>query len=668
MWRLWKYEIQKITGKKMFWYLTLLLLLGNVCLMGYMQQRTEDAGEETEQQEEYIDSYKAFLEEMESRSQAMLQAGGFVKKGTYSYKNIIKTNEDYKKLAQQNLKLQTGNIKGMLLLSDYTGGAVFGFIFVVICVYFLLLSERDLQLLCMIKSCRLGRIHTIITKFFVMLLMCFGYGSIQTILEVAFAGKRLGYGDLTRNIQSMELYRDCVRNITIKQFLMETVVYRGILLMLMGAFLLFLATIIRNMFTMLTVWFGYLFIEYIAFQKLTVSSTWQIFHCINPWYYWKESKVWGEYVNLNLFGNAVSRDSVAFVGYGILMLLFCCMTTLWFSNTYQRKAENRLEEIIRSIRDRIGCIPKTVSILYYEFYKVMFQQKKIILLILLACISGIFLENVLTERYYNDQATATYHSYLKSIHGKINEDTLEYISQQEKTIEELSQELSEIIGAKSGKDYIRKMEILQELESKQDGFQLVKEQLEVLENKPGNITEKYLLDEKAYGDIWNNYGKDLFYWDLQALVIICIVAGIMCEDSKSRMEQLIHTTSKGRKCLAMKKIQLSSLVTIGIYLMVQLPCLLEFYQIDGFTTCQQKMRDMTKWSMDSQVTLGMVLVVLFTLRFCLALLVCFGTIGIVRAVKKEVIGIILMAGMVQLCVILMLVFQKNISILLLQFC
>lgn len=667
MWKLFKYEMQKIFVKKMFWCLALSLLVGNLCFFGYMEKRTDYSSQESEQQQQYLNSYTSFLGEMEVRSNNMLQVGSFAKEGTFAYRNIVKTNEDYGKLSQQSLKLQEGNTKGVLALSDYTGGAVFALVFSMMCVFFLFLTERDLELICMVKSCKLGRVHTITAKYVVLLFLCFGYGSIQTLTEVIFAGWKEGYGDLTRNLQSVQMYRDCWQNVTVGQFLVQTVFHRGILLMLAGAVTLFLATVIRNTFSVLAVWFACLAVEYLAFKKFTVSSSLHFFHCMNPWYYWDESKVWGEYVNLNLSGHAIGRNQIGIVCYICLLLLVCGIGILAFSNIHQKKRQSRLEEMIFCIRDRIGCIPKTVSIIYYEFYRVMFQQKKIILVVLLACISGMFLDSVLAERWYNDPAVASYHSYLQTIHGKISEDTLQYIQQQEEDIWKLSQELSEIIDAKAGKDYIRKMEIMQELECKEDGFWRVKEQLEQLESKTGRLTDKYLLDEEAYADIWSDYKTDLFSWNLQALAILCVVAGIMSVDSKSRMEHLIYSTPKGREFLAKKRVMLSVFVTVGIYLMVEIPSLLEFYQIDGFVTCQQKMCDMTKWSVNSNMTLGSFLVLLFLLRLCSCLLVCFAAIPMVRIIKSEVIAIVLMGGLVELFVIFMLVFQQNISMLLLGF-
>ena len=117
---------------------------------------------------------------------------------------------------------------------------------------------------------------------------------------------------------------------------------------------------------------------------------------------------------------------------------------------------------------------------------------------------------VYAPQYYATAKDAAYHMYLKNLSGQLTEETLEQVENEKRRLEQL-QEPSRESAEMSGTDEIDRLLMQLEWQRLHEGFQELTDRIRGLSEKEGKLSEKYLLDEKAYLDIWGNVTHEVLY-------------------------------------------------------------------------------------------------------------------------------------------------------------
>lgn len=118
---------------------------------------------------QYLEEYPTFISEMKERADEQTTFSVFSDKDSFSYKNIMRTAEDYAGLESTNLSL--GNDFSFTESLNY--GATDYFLIAVIlmlCVY-LFRFERDKGLYSLVRSSKRGRLQTVAAKMGAMMLL-----------------------------------------------------------------------------------------------------------------------------------------------------------------------------------------------------------------------------------------------------------------------------------------------------------------------------------------------------------------------------------------------------------------------------------------------------------------------------------------------------------------
>ena len=689
--KLFGYEWLKLWQQRLFMILAFLLLSGNLLTLYLFEKNTSAffyvyenrelyqaflAGDSSvdpngwyqdqlDAQLSYQQTYAAFVGEMASRAEQMGSTALFSDQDSYVYRNLLQTCEDFALLI--GLELKSDNCFGLRALSGYNSGVLFLLVFLAILTYFVIFYERDTGVTLLLKGNRLGHTPLALSKLAAMISAAVLYALLQEVSTVLFLGNLYGYGDLSRPIQSVSQFRNCAHFLTVGQGLFAAVLIRTAVAVFFVSLLFCIGMCIKSAAAAIAAFAAVLGGEFLLYKMIPLSSGLNWLKCVNPFYCWNMRMSLGEYLNLNLFGNPVNKELCTPVVLAVLLVLAPIAGVFVFNRTYQVKANSRLERLLHWLRGKLSFLSHRTSLLYYEFYKLMVQQKKGVVLILLLAWGVYETANVFGPTYYASARDAAYQYYMELLHGPVTEDTLKFIAEEELRLNALWQEMMELGSDPSGSDFVRQIQIQAELEHLEDGFYLVQRQVEDLKEKPGELGEKLLMDERSYTALWWDTGRDLGLFFAGSSVLLFFISGIRTMDERKKMLPLLRAARNGRKKLDRSRFACALLCTLLVFIITELPLFLRYYRIDRFATVGQHLSDFTQVPFASNAPLWALLAGAFLIKALSYTAVCLGGLKLSAITKNEMVTVLTGIGTAGALTVILRYFNLDANLILIRF-
>lgn len=663
------YELRKLLKSRLFLGLSLLLIAANL-LTAYTiarhtpayfyvyQQREryqrflegDEAADlngyyamEREAQETYLRTYAVFTEEMSSRVEEMEASSIYADRERFAYRNLRKTQEDFSSFS--GVRLTGGNCFGVRELAGYNGGLLFMMAFLAALTYYVLFFERDQNLTLLLKGCRRGHAPLAAAKLMAMLIAAAGYVLLQETLTILFFGWIYGYGDLGRPVQSVSIFRNCANHLTLGEALAAMAGLRVLVAFVFVGVVFCVGMLVKREPTAALVSAGILGGAYLAERTLEISGSLSIVKCVNPFYFWDMRQALGEYHNLDIFGYPVGKNDCALAAALLLAAVLPAAGVIAFSRTYQIRPESRFAGAVRWLRARTSGFARHSNILCFEFYKILIQQRKAIILVFLL-VWGIYeAEGAFAPKYYASAETAAYHHYLRMVQGPVTEETFDFFEREREELEDMRRQIRELTQSGRPEAAIAAMAFQEELEMLEDGFAAALAQWNVLREKPGNIWDKYMVDELAYQEIWQDTGTDIGFWFVGASAVLCCIGGIYPMEEKRGMQSLLRTARNGREKLDRSKTCCAVILTGLVCLIVELPLFLRYGVIDGFAVGNQRLCDFSSGVFPGNCTLLGLIIAVFVLKILCFFSVCFAGLRLSRRIKSEALTLVIGIGM-----------------------
>ncbi len=688
--RLIGFECRKLTKQLHIWLFTGLLLTGNLFML-YASQRSTPAyffifqqkdsyaafcqgdkgadamgfyQQELDAQEGYLASYRQFINEMESRAAKMRETVFYRDENSYVFRNLQKTCEDFSVFA--DTAVTADNCFGLRAFAEYDYGILFLLIFLGLVTWYVLFYERNRNLLLLLKGCRQGHCPLAFAKLITLLLSGAFYVLIQETGAILCFGWMYGYGDLSRPVQSVSLFRNCSYVLTAGQAMGVTLLIRIGIALLMGALMFGVGMCIKSEMGAVFV-IGILLGVLYGFNRLLYpAGSMNALKFVNPFCYWSMKQALGYYLNLNFFGYAVGKDFCAVIVLGFFTILLSLLGIVIFHRTCQIKRDGYWERWMQWLRGKWGGISRRSSLLYYEFYKLLFQQKKWLAVVLLLIWTACSTAGIYAPQYYASAKEASYHAYLGELAGPVTDETLVYLKQEEARFLQLKEQIRSYGEDISGADAMNRQLLQFEIDLKEEGFLQVQSQLEALAQKPGRLNEKYLLDEAAYLKLWQDTDKEVLLWLGGSIFLLFLICGIYAASEGSQMRILLRSTRKGRRALRRSKDAAALLCTITVYLAAEAPLFLAYARIDGFSTAGQKLCDLVNVSCCSAVTLFMFEGTVFFLKAVSFLLAAWMGRSLARRLSQKTVAFLLGSGLLAVAALIFSRFGWSLHMLLLR--
>ncbi len=684
------FEFKKICKVRWVWIFFIILLFGNLFAL-YLHEKNTPAyhyifeqrveyesylkgnrevdrdgfyQEDEEKQKEYAATYPVFLEGMTERAKGLEGLSAFSREDSFVYRNLEKTCKDFEPL--YGTVIEQDNCFGVRKFASYNWGFFFFCIFLAILSYVLFYQERNRGLLLLLKGTKNGHVPLITAKVAVMFFISAGYLLLQEISSAWLLGYFYGYGNWNRSVQSVSEFRNCPKQMTVLGLLVGMIVVRLVLAELLALLIFVISISIRNELLAISCGGAILAAEYWLYQGLDLSGSLNGLKCSNLFFCWNARNVFGTYVNLNIFGHAVGKEQCTVVIATILAILFLAGGILKFHFSYQIHTKSRLEKVQLWIRKKLGFLWRHVGIFRFECWKVLFQQKKCFVLLLSGIICCVEVRDVTGNQYYDSLSVAVYHSYLSELHGKVTDESIKFVADEQEYVKELERQLEALGDTTTGKNMFLAQQLKTEFESKGEAVEMLVAQLDALRQKEGSIYEKYWVDEQAYLSVWYDVGTDLSLGAVGLIGTILWLSGIYPADEKKGMVPLLRSTRWGRERLCRKKNGCAVIGTILMFFLAELPIGIRYFLIDNGQVLGQKMSDLTLLALRGNLTMGVFLIVVFLGKALLFAATSYTGLLLSRKCGNEMVTNIIAIGTIGILLIVLYYFRMDISTTLLS--
>lgn len=515
---------------------------------------------------EYIGSYSDFIVSMEQRTQVMLKSSLFNSKGSFALRNILKTQSDFD--VMKDIKLSVGNDSGIITLSNFIYADILLIAFVFVLCYYIFSVEREQGLFKILKATVMGRLPVIFSKIIVLLLLTFVGFSVIYGSVIFMTNKMLGFGDLSRYIQSISVFRDCALALTVGEFLLCFLFIKLSVMFLIALILTLFFQLSKSSTLIYLLILGFSCVEYLLYILLHPASVLNLLKYINIFSFLDTFGMFKIYTNINLFGFPHGRVFLSIVSVMIGILLLTIINLRLFTLKWQGLT---MPQFVHKILRRKKRNSGSVSLLYHEFYKMFFTSKRFIVIIALLVISY-----ASTDRtpLYVDREISSYLTFINKYEGVLTEEKCRLIQEEINYINGIPNRMFTISedyknGDITKEKYQKEFNLLQFDLEKNTGFPRFQKQYDNLNSldlssKPGIVSEvssNYLFD---------NVKRDYIYAIYIMILMIISISCIFPIDSQSGMEHILRCTVSGEKKLYYIKTLMAILISTILFTWVNL--------------------------------------------------------------------------------------------------
>lgn len=520
----------------------------------------------------HINGYDDYLATIEANKDKLLNFSIFNSADSFTNRNINKTAEDFKELLGITLRLDNDSSINAFMsfrLTDYFGVVLL----VIVCISFL--AERKKGLWSLVYATPNGRVQLhgkrigilFLASFLVTALL---YGTNLLICSFVYGG----IGDLSRPIQSIASFGKLPVALSVGEMLVEYLLLRVITLFLVAILINLLLAAIENVKVSLIAAVAFMGIEYVLFTFLPVQSGFNIFKYFNVFTYISLSELYINYLNIDLFGYPFSIRTISF---GALIPIIAVFVGLYLFVGYQKKpmeTHSYFGKYVYFANRGIDAVLSKLRLFGMECYKVLFIQKGVVILLLLAVLVPelVFVSSVLPKT----QEEAAAEKIIMSLEGEITDETYTKLQEMQDgidtTISEYEQAYQKHLAGEMEYEEYYVYELANESAKLQNkALNIVKERITELETlKVERGISPWLLYEtpyeRVYGDnTQNNQQKAAM---IAVLCLSLLLAGIFAYEKQCGTDMLITSSVNGRKKLLLRKFGICSISSVIVWAVI----------------------------------------------------------------------------------------------------
>ena len=548
--------------------------------------------QKVQSQYDYFESYKTFIDEMESRADSQRKFSVFAEKGSFSYNNIGKTPQDFQHL--KGIQLTVGNNTCVETATEFEVTNFLMIVLVVVMCILLFSSERDRGLYPLVRCTKGGRAEAVISKLFALIIVTAVLSALFYVANIVVSGLIFGFGDMGRSVQSISLFMECPLKVSVNEYIFLWVISKVITFIALSMIFAMVFVVVKN-----TAKVYVIIILFTAFQFASVlfidnRSVFAFFKYINLYYFMSGNSIFGEYVNVNLFSQPVNIINVWIGVMTVTVIASFVITTIVFARSHHIvRSRLRFRLMIKKIRGSV----KIFSGESYKHYKTSLVFLAIVFLSVFAYSN---LTGDLSIHFVNPSESA-YNSYMADLEGEIDSEKEEYLNREQKYFDDLYFERQKIqndnslsINEKSSKTgYIDNI-----LETKGKGFERVMEQYTYVKEKSAETkTKPVFINELVCKRLTENTSREWMYFTLLVALVIFSTSNIFACEYKRGMVNLIRCNRFGKARLIATKLLVTVTSTAVFYTLIYLPYMINFVNTFGTKSFEIPLYYMQDFSM-----------------------------------------------------------------------
>ncbi len=366
---------------------------------------------------EYIQGYDAYIEGVQEQARLQSQTALFKDENTFVHRNLVKTAEEF--ATMRGIQVEFGANRGIqqwveFELADYL------YLLLIILFVFSFLQERKAGLWGIIRDTRGGRWRMGVHRAAILAVVSVGgvaliFGS-NLLISLSLSG---GWEDMGRSVQSLEIFRTLTYHITVGEWIAQYLLLKAASGFMVGLFLWCLLGSISSVQFSLSVLCVTLAAEYALFAFLPVQSILNPLKYFNIFSYIRTSKLYTEYLNIDLFGYPFGSRRLALIWLPIFA--GCFLTWAILLQHFRRPEGNRslLPFLANMWNKFLDFFRRHFTIGGWELYKTLFYQKVLIILLVILVASGSLNFIRYSRTLSND---SWYDAYMTDLQGPLDDE------------------------------------------------------------------------------------------------------------------------------------------------------------------------------------------------------------------------------------------------------
>lgn len=559
-------EIKRVILNKKYIVLVLSLFAVNLAIFQYYQVdalskiNSEEhlgvfAGELLEKQRTQHDEFYRKLEEVPKQKEEMLEISIFSDEDSFSYKNIMKTAEDYERIS--DVELSDINDYAVDAFLEHGIMYVFGFIIMLFTVI-AFLDERKKGLWQIIYTCREGRFRLILKRLFIL----FGVALVtETVLVTStLSAGFIDYGGidiLFAPVQSVGKLQCFLMPVSLLTFLVYYVLFLSAALAVSGLFIWFILALIHNINLGMVVCSVVYVIEFFLNYMISSRNPLCILKYTNLWFFINPGEAFTKYTNFMAAGTMFNVREYLSAVLIILILLFSAAVLITGVKTRPFYTPGMVEKALNIAANRIRKIICHIGGMGFEIYKLLIQKKGIVVII---CLLYLLVGNMDTLELLLGHDRMQLDAFYEAYTGEINDESLNAYNSIEEEINTLLNS-----GEEPG-------------DGKLAMFEMLKEQKEYAQSLESRGIKGWFINDRGFDMLFGKLkaGKRLIDGVIVILAIVLLVAPCYASEYQSGVNYLIASTKKGRGIVFRRKTIYSLVCTLSITIIM---FLIQFYEV-----------------------------------------------------------------------------------------
>lgn len=591
-----------------------------------------------ENQLKIVSDYKAYINKIIEMSDNITGVSIFEDSSSFSYKNAVKTAEDYKPLS--NIETAYSNSEGVNMATDFMLTDLIVILLLCIVCDALIGSERNININSLQRTCRYGRNKSAISKmvvgFITTAVICLMFYGVNYII----AGYTYGFGDLFRPIQSVDSFSNCTLRINVLQYLMLHFITKVLVMYLIYTIVNVLSMVGKSKTISYIAFLCILIVSYCLNLFIGDNTSLMCFKYINLISFVDTKNVISHYRNINIFGEPINYVTCFWIVLLVLLLGLVALNIL----IYSRKKITAYNKSNNSFLSKLKISCGSTNVIVHELYKT-FVSNKVGIIILVVLLTQLYITISSPIVLSNDEKYQKY--YFSYYAGDFNSNTKSKIENQIKKYEDNKKSLDKCMS-----DY--------------DNGLITKEKYEDLFSTYSTIDEDYsnfkkyvipyydYLKSKADKSVsvvnYNGYCallglegnlSNTYCLALYVLMVICIIP-IFTVEYERKSIHLLSSTKLGFKSLVFKKIVCSCIVTALLNLLIYVPYFIRIISSYGINELGAAACSIEKLSNISDgLSILNVIIITFAIRLLVSLVITVIISGISLFTKNTIISIII---------------------------
>lgn len=547
---------------------------------------------------DYLLGYADYLDGVQTQAEIQSQTSLFGKPGSFSRRNLAKTAAEFDTL--RGVEVEFGRNRGVERWLSFELGGYFHLIAIVIIVL-AFLEERKKGLWPIVRASRGGRMRLGLTRVGILcaasVLAAVLFCAVPFVLSLSVNG---GWDGLGRSLQSLESFKTCTLRISIAQWLGRYFVLKSLSGVLIGLILWCVLGSISNIQFSLSVLGSVIVGEYVLYALLPVQSILNVFKYFNIFAYVHTSRLYTEYLNVDLFGFPVGIRELALTALAVLGSAFAVLAVLIQRNRRPEGNRDILSRISHRINRALDFFRTRFSIGAWEVYKsLIFQYGVIILLVVL------FATGKLGFIFYNTSSQDQWYlAYVRDMEGPLDGTADAYLAHARESVPKGSEDAGALMSALSKVE--RRVAQLRE-RAETGGY------------------EPWILEDSIYDQTYGPQSRDLQRLNAAAAIILTAFccAGLFAFERQSGVAPMVRAAKRGRRGLFRRKTALMAILTTFVWAAVYLRELWTFLSWRQPQTLAAPVQNIDALAgFPIVLTLAQYLVLLYAVR--LAMLLCVG--------------------------------------------